>query len=155
MTGMPLLQFDENPCARIIILMARKFGNCLKSIAPVWAWRVAILKITRATKLLKFYSDSHSNLMAWKWWWHIEGPRWKVRTALTILMLRSLEKRFSLGRCCKNQECVLAHRNWQEKKVSGAMRGSDNSCFVRKSNAKTMKTLQSDVWLAFCAHQIS
>ena len=35
------------------------------------------------------------------------------------------------------------------------MRGSADSLILQKSNARTMKMRKSDLWLAFCAHQIS
>ena len=41
------------------------------------------------------------------------------------------------------------------KKMSGVMRGSADSLILQKSNARTMKMRKSDLWLAFCAHQIS
>ncbi len=41
------------------------------------------------------------------------------------------------------------------KIVSGVMRGSADSLILQKSNARTMKMRKGDLWLAFCAHQIS
>ena len=51
--GMPLLPSDENPWARIAILMVTKSWNCKKNVALTWVWRVAILKISSARKLSK------------------------------------------------------------------------------------------------------
>ena len=51
----------------------------------------------------------------------------------------AMKKRFSLGRCCKNQECVLAPSRQQEKTMSGVMRGSADSLKLRKSQAGTTK----------------
>jgi len=51
--GMPLLPSDENPWARIAILMVTKSWNCKKNVALTWVWRVAILKISSAKKLSK------------------------------------------------------------------------------------------------------
>ena len=51
--GMPLLPSDEDPWARIAILMVTKSWNCKKNVALTWVWRVAILKISSATKLSK------------------------------------------------------------------------------------------------------
>ena len=39
--------------------------------------------------------------------------------------------------------------------VNGVMRESADSLILQKSNARTMKMRKSDLWLAFCAHQIS
>ena len=41
------------------------------------------------------------------------------------------------------------------KKSERRMRGSADSLILQKSNARTMKMRKSDLWLAFCAHQIS
>ena len=51
--GMPILPSDENPWARIAILMVTKSWNSKKNVALTWVWRVAILKISSATKLSK------------------------------------------------------------------------------------------------------
>ena len=138
-TGVHFVTCNENPWARIEVLMRSKSWNGKKNDAPTWVWRIAILKIVSAAKLLKFYSDSHSVWKRRKWWWQIWCPRWKTWTPITLLAMRRWKKRFSLGRCWKNQECVLACARQQEKKTSAIMRGSADSCFFRKSPAGTIK----------------
>ena len=63
--GMRILEFvDTSNAGRVVFAM--KKSNCTrKSVALAWVWRAAISKITRAAKLMNFYSVSHAILKAW------------------------------------------------------------------------------------------
>ena len=54
----------------------------------------------------------------------------------------------------KSRMCT-GTRTAARKKVNGVMRGSADSLKFKKSQAGTAKMQKSDLWLAFCAHQIS
>ena len=79
----------------------------------------------------------------------------KNANGVNILEGAPLKKTILGGEVLQKHECVLARPRQQEKKVSATMRGSADSLILKKSNAKTMKMRKSDLWLAFCAHQIS
>ena len=78
-----------------------------------------------------------------------------MRTALTLFRFSPPKNDSQLGGVAKLKNVYWHPHGSEKKKVSGVMRGSADSLILQKSNARTMKMRKSDLWLAFCAHQIS
>ena len=87
----------------------------------------------------------------------IAKPRPEVKSvdAVVTCYAATLRTEIIAREVVQHSRMCTAMHELARTKLSGAMRGSANSCFLNTSNARTLKLVKTDLWLAFCAHQNS